>query len=92
MKIIYSTQFARKYKKLPKEVKAAAEKAEVLFRKNPFNPELETHKLHGRLSLFWAFSINSDYRIIFEFGGDRDMVYFHDLLSAVNGILNKDKQ
>jgi addiction module RelE/StbE family toxin len=76
MKILYSPQFARKYKKLPKEVKEEAEKKEVIFRKNPFDKSLKTHKLHGRLKDLWAFSISQDYRIIFEFG-ENDTVYFH---------------
>ena len=57
-------------------MKREAEEAEKLFRKNPFDPKLDTHKLHGRLSMFWSFSINREYRIVFEFG-DRDVVYFH---------------
>ncbi len=76
MEIIYSGQFARKYKKLPIEVKISAEKKEDIFRVDAFDARLKTHKLHGRLDEFWAFSINNDYRIIFEFG-EGDLVYFH---------------
>lgn len=76
MKIFYSNSFAKKYKKLPGSIKDIAEKKEKLFRKDPFDPELKTHKLHGRLSSFWAFSINIEYRIIFEFV-DKDLIHFH---------------
>ena len=67
MKIIYSTKFAREYKRLSRQLKEAAEKQEKIFRKNPFDPGLKTHKLTGKLKAFWAFSIDHKYRIIFEF-------------------------
>lgn len=41
MEIIYSPAFARDYKKLPEGVKRLAEKQELLFRKDPFDPKLK---------------------------------------------------
>ncbi len=79
MEIIYSSKFAREYQKLPSEVKDLAEKQEVIFRKNPFNSKLKTHKLKGRLSGFLSFSIGYKYRIIFEFSADKHTVYFHSV-------------
>lgn len=78
MKIIYLTKFAREYKKLPAEIKEMAEKKERIFRKNPFDTRLQTHKLHGELSDFWAFSINYQYRIIFDFA-DKNTVRFYSI-------------
>lgn len=78
MEVIYSGQFAKKYRKLSVEIKTIAEKKEEIFRADAFDSRLKTHKLHGRLDEFWAFSINNDYRIIFEFG-DGDLVYFHTI-------------
>ena len=54
------------------------EKKEPVFRKNPFDESLRTHKLSGRLVGLWAFSINYKYRIIFEFG-TAQTVYFHEV-------------
>ena len=34
---------------------------------NPFAPQLETHKLKGKLSGSWACSAGYDLRIVFEF-------------------------
>ena len=79
MKIIYSLKFAREYKKLPKKVKDAAEQQEIIFRKNPFDLKLKTHKLNGRLSGFLSFSIGYKYRLIFEFSKDGKTVYFHSV-------------
>lgn len=78
MRIYYSSKFLRKYKKLPQETKRLAEGKELIFRKNPFDPKLDTHKLHGRLKEYWAFSIDERNRIIFEFA-KRGLVWFHSV-------------
>lgn len=77
MDIIYSPQFARKYKKLPKKIKDIAEKQEIIFRRNPFAPQLKTHQLKSNLKGFLSFSIGYKYRIIFEFSKHKNVVYFH---------------
>ncbi|MBI2068713.1 MAG: type II toxin-antitoxin system mRNA interferase toxin, RelE/StbE family [Candidatus Yanofskybacteria bacterium] len=76
MQISYSPTFRKRYKKLRKEVKLQAIKKEILFRKNPFEPSLGTHKLHGRMEGLRAFWVNKKYRIIFEFESD-SMIKFH---------------
>ena len=77
MEIIYGSKFAREYKRLPDNIKDIAEEQETLFRENPFNPKLKTHKLKGKLSGFLSFSIGHKYRIIFEFSKDKNTIYFH---------------
>jgi len=42
-----SPRFEKHYKKLSKEVKEKAREKEKIFRENPFNPILKTHKLTG---------------------------------------------
>ena len=79
MEIIYSSKFAREYKKLPSNIKDIAEEQETLFRKNPFDPKLKTHKLKGKLNGFLSFSISYKYRIIFEFTKDKKTAYFHSV-------------
>ena len=79
MQIIYSPKFAKEYKKLSSRIKNIAEKQEIFFRKNPFHPQLKTHKLHGKLKGFYSFSIGYAYRIIFEFKNKRQTVYFHSV-------------
>jgi len=78
MKIVFSKKFEREYKKLPILVKNLAEKKELIFRSNPFDPLLNTHKLHGKLKNYWSFSIGYNYRIIFEFE-DENLVYFYSV-------------
>jgi addiction module RelE/StbE family toxin len=79
MKIYYSTKFAKEYKRLSTEVKKEAEKKEKLFRQDPFNPKLKTHKLTGQLKSYWSFSIDFEHRIIFEFAHKKEVVWFHSV-------------
>lgn len=76
MRIVYLKRFLKDYSKLPEEIKKQAEKKEALFRKNLFEPILDTHRLHGALSEFYGFSINNKYRIVFSFIQD-NLVQFH---------------
>ncbi|MBI5798555.1 MAG: type II toxin-antitoxin system mRNA interferase toxin, RelE/StbE family [Candidatus Yonathbacteria bacterium] len=78
MEIYYSPSFVRQYKKLSKEVKLVAEKKELVFRKDWKNSILATHKLKGKFTGFWAFSIDGRHRIIFEFV-DKGRVNFHSV-------------
>lgn len=70
MKIYYSKTFVKEYKKLPKDIKLLAERREIIFRRNPFDPRLKTHKLKGRLKEFYSFSIAYNWRIVFHFIDD----------------------
>ncbi len=74
MKIRFSARFKRHYKKLPLEVKLKAEQRENLFRANPFNVQLNTHKLHGKLKNQWSFSVDNTHRVLFEFDGS-DVIF-----------------
>lgn len=76
MEVIYTSKFAREYKKLPQKVKTRAEQYEKIFRANPFDKGLDARKLHGRLQEFWSFSIGFKYRIIFQFGSNDNIVHF----------------
>ena len=77
MEIVYSPHFRRAYKKLPAKIKLLAEDREQIFRANWKESSLDTHKLKGTLEGFWAFSINNNFRIIFDFDGE--YVRFHDV-------------
>lgn len=74
----YSSSFVRQFKRLTPRIQKQAIKSERLFKKDPFDSRLKTHKLSGRLEGLWAFSINYKDRIIFEFLG-KDKVLFHKI-------------
>ena len=78
MKIYYSSKFAKEYKRLPLKVKIAAEKNEKIFRINPHDARIKTHKLTGKLKGYYSFSIDYQYRIIFEFT-EKKIVWFHSV-------------
>lgn len=83
MKILYLKKFIKQYRRLPLEVKKSAEEKEKIFRKDPFDPKLKTHKLHGELRGFLAFSINNSVRIIFDFDEEKNVRFYsignHDI-------------
>lgn len=71
-------RFDKNYKRLPKELKERAKSKEKIFRKDPFDPRLKTHKLSGKEKECWAFWIDYHYRIKFIFL-DGDEVLFLDI-------------
>ena len=77
MKLYYHSRFKSSYEHLPRIVQQKAERKELILRKNPFDARLKTHKLHGKLKHLWSFSVDKDYRIIFEL--DSDDVIFLDI-------------
>ena len=78
MTIVYSSKFAKEYKKLPLKTKILAEKKEKVFRRDPYHSSLKTHRLAGKLKGYWSFSIDYHYRIIFELR-DSGEIWFHSV-------------
>lgn len=75
MEIIPSALFLRRFKKLPREIQHRAVEKEKVFVSNPFDPRLDTHKLHGDRQEEWAYSIDYSYRVAFIFLGERKVLY-----------------
>ena len=67
MKIETTSRFRRRFKKLPQQVKEKAAKLEGVFRVNPFDSRLGTHKLRGDKKDEWAWCVGYSYRITFTF-------------------------
>ncbi|OFZ18296.1 MAG: plasmid stabilization protein [Bdellovibrionales bacterium RBG_16_40_8] len=68
--LIWGATFLRAYKRTIKKrpaQKKDIEKALRLLADDPFTPQLETHKLKGKLAGTWACRISYDLRIIFDF-------------------------
>lgn len=72
--ISYAPYFARRYKKLPKDLQEdILEKIELL--KDVKNHEkLKVHKLHGRLAKTFAFSVSYELRIIFMYENQKSII------------------
>ena len=65
-----TSKFARQYNKLSKKVQQETKAKELVFRANPFDSRLKTHKLHGKDREAWGFWITKKHRIKFIFLGN----------------------
>jgi len=68
--IIWGKTFVKAFKRTIKkhpDIKKDIEKALRLLVEDPFKPQLETHKLKGKLSGSWACKVGYDLRIVFDF-------------------------
>jgi len=68
--VAYASSFKRAYKRRigsDPQRKARFLSKLSAFQNDPFDPQLRTHKLSGRLSDLWSFSVEYDLRIIFYF-------------------------
>ena len=74
-RISYTSDFRNAYRRLPGHIQDATDRKDALFRNEPFQPTLRTHKLHGPLQGLWSFSVTRDYRILFEFVKDEAIFY-----------------
>ena len=78
IEIAFSSSFKRAYKKsVAGNANTSArfwERVE-LFKNNPFDPKLRTHKLSGKLKDLWSFSIEYDLRVIFAFTEPERVVF-----------------
>jgi addiction module RelE/StbE family toxin len=73
--LIWSKTFIRALKRWTQkrpEIQSEIENTLRQIANDPFDPQLKTHKLKGKLSGTWACSINYDLRIIFDFVKNED--------------------
>jgi proteic killer suppression protein len=81
IRAIWDEGFKRSYKKRVKkdeELRRRFWQRLELFSASPFARQLRTHKLSGKLEDLWAFSVNEDCRVVFEFIGE-DQVLLIDI-------------
>ena len=68
--LIWGKAFVRAFRRIVKKHPTLTKDVEEtlgLLMKDPFAPQLETHKLKGELSGSWACSVGYDLRIVFDF-------------------------
>ncbi len=78
IKLLKTKDFEKSFEKLPSKIQALAVKKIFLFKSNPSYPPLKTHKLKGNLKNFHSFSVNRQYRVLFEFI-DKNKVLLFDI-------------
>jgi hypothetical protein len=74
---------------LPASQKASVRRAWLIFKNDPFDPRLRTHKIHGLSATYrrtiYAVVIEGDLRVLFYIDGDKVVtldVGTHDLYRA----------
>jgi addiction module RelE/StbE family toxin len=68
--LIWSKTFVRGFKRTANKYPNLSKNVETTLRlliEEPFAPQLETHKLKGKLSGSWACSVGYELRIVFDF-------------------------
>jgi len=76
IRIGYTSKFGKSLNNLPRDIQSLVVKKDELFRLNPFDARLRTHRLKGKLADYWAYSVNYHYRILFKFKNEFEVVYF----------------
>lgn len=74
MEVSFSSQFVKSYQKGAGSgaiSKVAFRNALEIFKANPFDVRLKTHKLSGKLKGLWSFSITYDIRVVLYFSEDK---------------------
>ena len=73
--LFWGSSFKRAYRKTVKahpHLKGKIAERLEAFANDPFHPSLRTHKLGGKLKGLWAFIVEYDCRIVFQFLEDGD--------------------
>ena len=77
-----SPSFNRAYNKkvkVRKEIEEKYWKCIEIFINDPFDRRLKTHKLSGKLSGLWSFTVGLDIRVIFFFSENNQKAIFIDI-------------
>lgn len=77
IEVAFSNSFKRAYKKKIKgnpEIEILFKKKLSIFLNNPYDISLRTHKLSGKLSEIWSFSISFSIRVTFIFVDDQKVL------------------
>jgi mRNA-degrading endonuclease YafQ of YafQ-DinJ toxin-antitoxin module len=69
-------RFFKSFAKLPPSIQVLAKARDRMFRADPFDPRLRTHKLKGELAGAWSYSVNYSYRVLFRFLTDDEVLYY----------------
>ncbi|MCX7050047.1 MAG: type II toxin-antitoxin system mRNA interferase toxin, RelE/StbE family [Candidatus Sumerlaeota bacterium] len=75
--IVWSSSFKRAFKRriLGKPYESEFKQKMAIFVEDPFDPRLKSHKLSGKLEGLWAFTVEYNCRVIFEFIGEGRVIF-----------------
>ena len=75
IKIIYAPSFGREFIKLGKHLQEEAFEKIKSFQDPKNHKQLKVHKLHGHLKNRYSFTVNYQYRIVFNFLSKNEAVF-----------------
>jgi proteic killer suppression protein len=73
--IYFTRDFRKQFAKLPLPIRILTEEKIEIFKRDPFDVRLKTHKLHGREKERRAFSVNQTYRVKFALLDNGEAVF-----------------
>jgi addiction module RelE/StbE family toxin len=76
LEIEYTKSFLKQYSKLNPLVRRKTKTAINKFQKNPKDSSLKSHKLNGILADKYAFSVDHQYRIVFQMNKEKGSFEF----------------
>lgn len=74
MKIQYDPDFIKSLKKANVRVRKSFKEKIIIFSKNPDNPYLDNHQLHGKYQGYRSIDITADWRAVYEEINEEDEV------------------
>jgi mRNA-degrading endonuclease YafQ of YafQ-DinJ toxin-antitoxin module len=74
-RIKISSRYKKSFRVLDPQIQEKAIEKINIFRENPFDSRLKTHKLHGKDRDCWTFWIDYKYRIKFIFLSDNEVLF-----------------
>lgn len=74
IEVLYKPIFIRQYKKLPEALQQEIKEKIEIFKADPNHAYLKTRKLKGKLKEFFSFSVNYEYRIVFQYENKKTAV------------------
>lgn len=75
-KVVYTKSFLKQYDKLSPTLKRKVKASVSKFESNPKDESLKAHKLTGRLSDFYSFSVDYKNRVVFEMDKKNKQIIF----------------
>ena len=76
LKIHIASGLEKSFRRIPKRIQDLATRKDQWFRHNAVDPRLRTHKLKGPLEGYCAYSVNFQYRVLFRFINDQEVIYY----------------
>ena len=75
IKIVYAPRFVHELGKLERDLQEEVLEKIKSFYNFSNHKQLKVHKLHGHLKNRYSFSVNYEYRIVFNFISKREVVF-----------------